>query len=105
MRNRERDERRGSPRPYARRSLSHDVGAPMSATVTIDFTEPAIRADPQPTYARLRAEAPVFWNGNAWLISRYDDIVALLNDPRMSSARTDAHYAVLPPEVRAELRP
>jgi cytochrome P450 len=77
----------------------------MTATVTIDFTNPAIRADPHPTYTRLRNEAPVFWNGNAWLISRYDDIVTLLNDPRMSSARTDAHYAALPPEVRAELQP
>jgi cytochrome P450 len=77
----------------------------MTATVTIDFSDPAIRADPHPTYARLRAEAPIFWNGNAWLISRYDDIVTLLNHPAMSSARTDAHYATLPPEVREELQP
>ncbi|HET8630952.1 MAG TPA: hypothetical protein VFL91_26330 [Thermomicrobiales bacterium] len=57
-------------------------------TATIDFSDPAIQADPYPVYRELRAERPVCWNGQGWLISRYEDVVALLTDPRVSSART-----------------
>jgi pimeloyl-[acyl-carrier protein] synthase len=74
-------------------------------TTTLDFSDPVIQADPYPHYAHLREEAPVCWNGRTWVISRYDDIVTLLNDPRMSSARTDQTFAVLPPEVQEELMP
>lgn len=73
--------------------------------VTFDFSSPAVQANPYPIYAELRCNAPVFWNGNAWLISRYDDCVNLLTDPRSSSRRVNATFAVLPPEVQAELTP
>jgi pimeloyl-[acyl-carrier protein] synthase len=76
----------------------------MSATI-IDFTDPAIQADPYPVYADLRRDAPVFWNGQHWLISRYEDIVALLTDTRMSSQRVDATFRVLPEDVQRELDP
>ncbi|HET9014549.1 MAG TPA: cytochrome P450 [Thermomicrobiaceae bacterium] len=72
---------------------------------TIDFTDPAIQADPYPIYRELRERAPVYRNGPTWLISRHDDIVTLLTDPRVSSARVDQTFAVLPPEVQAELAP
>jgi cytochrome P450 len=71
----------------------------------VDFNDPAIHADPYATYAWLREEHPVCWDGQRWLISRYDDIVTLLNDPRISSARTDATFAVLPKAVQEELQP
>ena len=66
-------------------------------TTTLDFADPAIQADPYPHYQRLREELPICWNGRTWLVSRYSDIVALLNDPRMSSARVEQTFAVLPP--------
>ncbi len=74
-------------------------------TTPPDFSDPAIQVDPYPHYQRLRDDAPVCWNGRTWLISRYDDIVTLLNDPRMSSARTEQTFAVLPPDVQQELTP
>ena len=74
-------------------------------TTTLDFSDPLVQADPYPHYAHLRQEAPVCWNGRTWLISRYEDIVTLLNDPRMSSARTEQTFAVLPPAVQQELTP
>ncbi len=77
----------------------------MMKTTTLDLSDPLIQADPYPHYAKLRQEAPVCWNGRTWLISRYADIVALLDDPRMSSARTEQTFAVLPPEVQEELTP
>ena len=75
--------------------------------VSIDFSDPAVQADPYPLYAHLRAESPVVWNEvtQSWLVSRYDDIVQLFNDPRMSSARTEAIFRVLPPEAQAEMEP
>ena len=74
-------------------------------TTTLDFSDPLVQANPYPHYAHLRHEAPVCWNGRTWLVSRYDDIVTLLNDPRMSSARTEQTFAVLPPKTQQELTP
>lgn len=72
---------------------------------TIDFSDPAVQANPYPIYRELRKTAPVFWNGRSWLISRYDDIVELLNDPRVSSARAESIFQVLPPDIQQELAP
>lgn len=77
----------------------------MMKTTTLDLSDPLIQADPYPHYAKLRQDAPVCWNGRTWLVSRYADIVALLDDSRMSSARTEQTFAVLPPEVQEELTP
>jgi cytochrome P450 len=43
--------------------------------------------DPYPFYRWLRSTAPVYWDEpmQAWVISRYDDVVALAHDPRVSS--------------------
>lgn len=74
-------------------------------TVTIDFSDPAIRANPYPIYAELRRDAPVVWNGQSWMISRYEHIIGLLTDERVSSARAESIFQVLPPEVQTELQP
>jgi cytochrome P450 len=44
--------------------------------------------NPYPTYERLRNEAPVAWSETqySWLLTRYDDVMAALKDPRMSNA-------------------
>ena len=48
--------------------------------------DPSFRADPYPTYARLRAEDPVHQaTFGVWVISRYADCVAVLKDPLASS--------------------
>ena len=74
-------------------------------SVSIDFSDPVIQADPYAIYAGLRRDHPVVWNERTWLVSRYHDITTLLSDPRMSSARTDQTFAVLPPDVQEELTP
>ncbi len=73
--------------------------------VTYNFSDPAVQVNPYPIYEWLRRESPVFWNGPYWLLSRYDDIVSILNDPRVSSARVEATFAVLPEAVQEELSP
>ncbi|HEU4647600.1 MAG TPA: cytochrome P450 [Gemmatimonadales bacterium] len=50
--------------------------------------EPGVLADPYPLYRRLQTEDPVHWDPylHAWVVSRYDDVVKVLQ--RFSAART-----------------
>ena len=48
--------------------------------------DPATRADPYPTYRRLREQDPVHRNPiGIWVLSRYSDIEPILRDPSFSS--------------------
>jgi cytochrome P450 len=63
--------------------------------------------DPAPEYARSRQQAPFtrirLWDGNpAWLATRYDDVLQILQDPRFSQVPTHANYP-FPSESRALL--
>ncbi|MGH7859763.1 MAG: cytochrome P450, partial [Candidatus Binatia bacterium] len=50
------------------------------------FGDPAVRADPYPLYHRLREADPVHRSFvGFWILSRYEDCVAVLHDPRHSS--------------------
>jgi cytochrome P450 len=45
--------------------------------------DPAFLADPYPTYRRLRTEDPVHHSPlDFWVLTRYEDVVAALRDPR-----------------------
>ena len=70
-----------------------------------DPFSPEIDADPFPAYRRLRDEFPCFWSeeANAWILSRFADIVAALNDwPRYSSTKGN-NVAELPNRAGATL--
>lgn len=57
----------------------------MATTEPVQFNPllPEIIEDPYPLYHRLRAEDPVHQSPfGAWVLSRYDDILMLLRDPR-----------------------
>jgi cytochrome P450 len=64
--------------------------AAASGVVT-DLAEPIMFSDPFPRYAQLRREAPVsiaqsgLVRGQAYLVSRYDDVLQVHTDPRFSS--------------------
>jgi cytochrome P450 len=51
---------------------------------------PEMLSDPYPLYHKLRAADPVHWSEkfNAWIITSYDDVVAGLEDLRLSSDRS-----------------
>lgn len=71
----------------------------MAPFENIQIASPAFKADPHPFYARLRAEAPVCRvrlpdKQEAYLVSRYDDVLALLKDPRFAKDRHNALTAV-----------
>jgi pimeloyl-[acyl-carrier protein] synthase len=57
--------------------------------------------DPYPTYAVLRAKDPVHWSilAHAWVLSRYEDVDAVLRDHRRFS--NDARNRQMPKGLRA----
>jgi cytochrome P450 len=71
--------------------------------------DPRFKANPYPVYARLRTEAPVFrtrpafWLPAIWVITRYDDVVRILKDPRFSKDYIQK-YPWIPPSIRAMFR-
>ncbi len=77
----------------------------MYAPIRFDLASPQFKADPYPTYARLREEAPVCRTSlslggkrTVWLVTRYDDVLALLRDQRFAKNRLNAQT----PEQRAK---
>lgn len=59
------------------------------ANASVDIAAPAFKANPYPFYARLRAESPVQpvplpGGRTAWLVTRYDDVAAVLKDDRFT---------------------
>jgi cytochrome P450 len=64
--------------------------------------------NPYPFYERLRKEAPITFNPmlGMWLVSRYDDIVSVLDNPAsFSSAYSETLTERLTPEAREILGP
>ena len=78
----------------------------MSQPPRVDLFDPAFKADPYPTYARLRSSAPVYRAAlpdgrGVWLITRYEDVLAVLKDKRFvkdwRGALTPEQLAQVPP--------
>jgi cytochrome P450 len=83
---------------------------PMPTTPPTDLIDdllaPELVADPYPYLAELRRRDPVHYSEahRGWLVTRYADVVAGLQDcKRLSSARIGPMLAKLPPERRAEV--
>jgi cytochrome P450 len=70
---------------------------------------PRFKANPYPVYARLRRHAPVyrtkltFWLPAIWIITRYEDVVRVLKDPRFSKDYVQK-YPWIPPPIRSMFR-
>jgi cytochrome P450 len=60
------------------------------------LTDPASRPDPFPRFAELRRDRVNRLSGGRFVLGRYDDVAALLHDPRISS---DPHNAADPGSV------
>jgi cytochrome P450 len=72
------------------------VGDVMSEQpILLPYADPAFVADPFPLYRQLREDGPVrraviAGGVDAWVVTRYDDALAALSDPRLSSDIRDA---------------
>ena len=78
----------------------------MAQTPRVDLFDPTFKANPYPTYAELRSGAPVYRaelpdGRGVWLVTRYDDVVAVLKDERFAkdwrSAMSPEQLAQIPP--------
>src|SRR6266540_622832 len=69
----------------------------------------SFKANPYPEYARLREETPVYrtrlalWLPSMWVVTRYDDVVRILKDDRLSKNYVDA-FPWLPQSLRPMYR-
>jgi cytochrome P450 len=63
-----------------------------------ELLDPAVLQDPYPLYRQMRDEAPVYRDRRfmGWILTRYDDVLAVLRDPRVSSNRPLASEPVGP---------
>lgn len=63
--------------------------------------------NPYPVYDRLRANDPIFWSAenNYWFLTRYADIVSLVQNKHLSSNRLGAHANRMPVEAKQHFRP
>ena len=59
-----------------------------AAGMDIDVFSPEFQEDPYPSYATLRRDAPVYREpeGGAYVLSRFDDVLAVLRDPETFSS-------------------
>lgn len=71
----------------------------MAPLMSFNIASPQFKANPYPIYAQLRAEAPVARvalpdKRVAWLVTRYDDVLAALRDERLAKDLRNA----MPPD-------
>jgi cytochrome P450 len=68
--------------------------------VAFDPSDPAFLADPYPTYARLRQQAPIFYyqGWDKWIVTCYHDVDTLLRDRRLGRV---IHHRLRPEEQPA----
>lgn len=69
-----------------------------------DLSSPQFRANPYPFYAQLRAAAPVHRvrlsrRESAWMVTRYNDVQAVLKDQRFAKDR----FQAMTPEQQAKM--
>ena len=82
---------------------------PSAAGCPIHFDPlaPDQLADPYPTYAQARAEAPVFYSEphGLWVVTRYEDVIRVLRDHETFSSQNAVRSSLEPPppEVAAVL--
>jgi cytochrome P450 len=83
---------------------------PVNALQTVepDLSSPEFAADPYRYYDQLRSEDPVHWSERwqGWILTRYDDVMAGLRDPRLSlEAGVAEMFERLPVDVKGRLEP
>lgn len=78
-----------------------------SPRIAFDLHDPAIIADPHPTYARMRKEQPLWLNpvSNTWVATRYADVSMLLHSSSATNHRIDHLLDRLPPAERERAAP
>ena len=70
-------------------------------SIEFNFADPKVMACPYPMYQKLRDEAPVYFVEEAgfWIISRYDDCLDAIRDPKTFSSKMGFRPGAVPAEA------
>lgn len=73
----------------------------------LDLTSAQALDDPYPVYRQLQEHAPVYWHSafGAWLLTRHEDVTAMLSHPAFSAARLPVLLQALPEAAAAAAGP
>ncbi|MFY0614036.1 MAG: cytochrome P450 [Hyphomicrobiaceae bacterium] len=76
-----------------------------STALFLDPHDPSFVADPYSTLAQLRQFAPVHWSPplRAWVVTRYDDVHAVLHDKQLSADTVTPFYKAQPSDTQAKI--
>jgi pimeloyl-[acyl-carrier protein] synthase len=77
-------------------------------TEKVSLLDPIVRTNPYPLYDRLRSEEPVHWSDElgGWVLTRYDDVMSALHNPRLSpGGGLGAMFGRLSEEDQVETEP
>jgi cytochrome P450 len=76
-----------------------------NANLIFEPLDPQQLADPYPFYAQARQEQPVFYSPNfdAWVVTRYDDVVSVVQDAKRYTSANAIAPGALPADVQAIL--
>jgi len=77
------------------------------APILYDLHDPAVIADPYPTYARMRRQGPVWHNpaSGSWVVTRYADVQRVLLASETSNHRVDELLARVPKSAGLRIEP
>jgi cytochrome P450 len=75
--------------------------------MTSQLVDPQLYLDPYSVLREMRTTCPVYFDDHlqSWIVTRYDDVVACLKDPRMYVVEECKRVDVLPQARQAELAP
>ena len=94
----------GDPAPAQTTCGDGDVASRPDGTLDHLLEGESFYSNPYPAFARMRAEAPVYWHrgGGTWLITRYDDVETVFRSPKVFSSYgfQNAYFENLRPELR-----
>jgi len=79
-------------------ATTHDIAIP-------DLFSPEAASNPYPIYNEIREQSPLVWyeRSGMWLFTRYQDVSALVRDPRLSSGHRH-NSDRLPPQIRDKIK-
>ena len=74
----------------------------VGAIHDVDFGSPEFLADPWTPLRILQDQDPVFWSEKqqAWIVTRYDDVLATFRDQRLSASRIVPFLSTVIPDLR-----
>jgi len=72
-----------------------------------DLDSPEFLANPYPIFDQMRSNDPIYWSAenSYWILTRYADILSLIQNENLSSNRIGAHARRMPDETKKHFHP